>query len=104
MPSRCTSGCLKIDAAHLNPKDPGLRDDEEDLAALYFAWDKPVQAAPHFQSYLGKLIDEFRANAATMSERDRIIYFSTQRVAFPMFFSFVTKYHEPDAGAGRPDV
>lgn len=85
---------LKIDTAHLNPKDPGLLDDEEDLAALYFAWDKPVQAAPHFQSYLGKLIDEFRSDAATMSERDRIIYFSTQRVAFPMFFSFVTKYHE----------
>ena len=84
---------LKIDQAKLKPNDPGLRDDESDMAALYFVWDKPAQAAPHFQSYLGRLIDEFRANAATMSERDRIIYFATQRVAFPMFFSFALKYH-----------
>ncbi len=84
---------LKIDQAKLKPNDPGLRDDEGDMAALYFVWDKPAQAAPHFQSYLGRLIDEFRANAATMSERDRIIYFATQRSAFPMFFSFAVKYH-----------
>jgi CHAT domain-containing protein/tetratricopeptide (TPR) repeat protein len=85
---------LKIDKAHLKPNDPGLRTDEEDMAALYFAWDKPAQAAPYFQTYLGELEEEFRANAATMSERDRILYFSTQQWAFPIFFSFVTKYHE----------
>jgi tetratricopeptide (TPR) repeat protein len=84
---------LKIDQSKLKPNDPGLRDDGADLAALYFVWDKPAQAAPYFQSYLGRLVDEFRANAATMSERDRIIYFATQRMAFPMFFSFVLKYH-----------
>lgn len=85
---------LKIDQAHMNPKDPGLRDDEEDMAALYYAWDKPEQATPFFQTYLRNLIDEFRANAVTMSERDRIIYFSTQQIAFPMFFSFAAKYHD----------
>jgi CHAT domain-containing protein/tetratricopeptide (TPR) repeat protein len=85
---------LKIDQAHLSPNDPALRNDEEDLAALYFAWDKPSQAAPYFQAELGKLIDEFRANAATMSERDRILYFSTQQLALPIFFSFAAKYHD----------
>ena len=85
---------LKIDQAHLKPNDPGLRDAEADLAGLYFVWDKPVQAAPYFQTYLGNLMDEFRANAATMSERERLIYFSTQRMAFPLFFSFVVKYHD----------
>ncbi|MGB0080129.1 MAG: CHAT domain-containing tetratricopeptide repeat protein [Terracidiphilus sp.] len=85
---------LKIDKAHLKPNDPGLRTDEEDMAALYFAWDKPAQAAPYFQTDLGELEEEFRANAATMSERDRILYFSTQQLAFPIFFSFVAKYHE----------
>ena len=85
---------LKIDKAPLKPNDPGLHADVEDLAALYFAWDKPAQAAPYFQTYLGELEEEFRANAATMSERDRILYFSTQQWAFPIFFSFVAKYHE----------
>jgi len=85
---------LKIDQAHLKPDDPALRTDEEDLAALYFAWDKPAQAEPYFQTELGQLEDEFRANAATMSERDRILYFSTQQLALPIFFSFVAKYHD----------
>jgi len=84
---------LKIDQARLKPNDPGLRDAEADLAGLYFVWEKPTQAAPYFQQYLGNLMDEFRANAATMSERERLIYFSTQRIAFPLFFSFVAKYH-----------
>lgn len=85
---------LKIDQAHLQPNDPMLRTDEEDLAALYFAWDKPAQAAPYFQTELGQLEEEFRTNAATMSERDRILYFSTQQLELPVFFSFVAKYHD----------
>jgi CHAT domain-containing protein/tetratricopeptide (TPR) repeat protein len=85
---------LKIDEAHLKANDPALHTDVEDMAALYFAWDKPAQAAPYFQTELGELEEEFRANAATMSERDRILYFSTQQLAFPIFFSFVAKYHE----------
>jgi len=85
---------FKIEQAHLKPSDPQLRAGEADLAALYFAWDKPQQAAPYFQMYLGNLMDEFRANAPTMSERERLIYFSTQQLAFPMFFSFVAKSHD----------
>ena len=85
---------LKIDQAHLRPDDPGLRDAEADLAALYYVWGKPAQAQPYFKTYLGNLMDEFRANAATMSERDRLIYFAAFRNAYPLFFSFVLKYHD----------
>ncbi len=85
---------LKIEQAHLKANDPRLRAGEADLAALYYVWAKPAQAAPYFQMYLGNLMDEFRTNAATMSERERLIYFSTQQMAFPMFFSFVAKFHE----------
>jgi len=85
---------LKIDEAHLKPDDPGLRDAEADLAALYYVWGKPAQAAPYFKTYLGNLMDEFRANAATMSERDRLIYFSAFHNAYPLFFSFVLKFHD----------
>jgi CHAT domain-containing protein len=97
---------LKIDQAHLQPNDPGLRDAEADLAGLYYAWAKPEQAAPYFQTYLGNLMDEFRSNAATMSERERLIYFSTQRRAFPLFFSFVLKFHDqlPELGGRMYDA
>ena len=84
----------KIEQAHLKANDPRLRTGEENLAALYYVWGKPAQAAPYFQTYLGNLMDEFRANAATMSERERLNYFATQRNAFPMFFSFVLKFHD----------
>ena len=85
---------LKIEQAHLKANDPQLRSGEADLAALYYVWAKPTQAAPYFQMYLGNLMGEFRANAATMSERERLIYFSTQQLAFPMFYSFVLKFHD----------
>jgi CHAT domain-containing protein len=85
---------LKIEQAHLRADDPGLRDAEADLAGLYSVWGKPAQAEPYFRQYLGNLMDEFRANAATMSERDRLIYFSAEHNAYPLFFSFVLKYHD----------
>ena len=34
-------------------------------------------------------MDEFRANAATMSERERLIYLAAFHNAYPLFFSFV---------------
>ena len=85
---------LKIDQAHFKPNNPNFRAIESDLAALYFVWDKPVQAAPYFHNYLGNLMDEFRANAPTMSERERLNYFATQKLAFPLFFNFVVRYHD----------
>ncbi len=84
---------LKIDQAHLSPDSPGLKDAEADLAALYFVWGKPAQADPYFQAYLGNLLNQFHANASTMSERERLIYFSAFRNDFPMFYSFVTRFH-----------
>ena len=84
---------MKIAQAHYKPDSQTIRALDADFAALYFVWDKPAQATPYFQKYLGNLMDEFRANAATMSERERLTYFATQRLAFPLFFSFVVKYH-----------
>ena len=84
---------LKIDQAHLKPDSPDLRNAEADLAGLYYFGGKPVQAAPYFQAYLANLMGEFRANAATMSERERLIYLAAFHNAYPLFFSFVLKYH-----------
>jgi len=85
---------LKIEQAHAAAHSTRVADAEAELAALYYAWGKPQQAAPYFRMYLGNLMEEFRANAATMSERDRLFYFAAERNAFPMFFSFVTMFHQ----------
>jgi len=85
---------LKIDQANLKPDDPRLQAEEADLAGFYFAWGKPQQAAPYFKQYLGNMMDQFRSNASTMSERDRLVDFATERNAFPLFFSFVLTYHD----------
>ncbi len=84
---------LKIEQANLRPDDPGLRDAEADMAGLYYFAGRPAQAVPYFQAYLGNLMDEFRANTATMSERERLIYFAAFHNAYPLFFSFVLRYH-----------
>ncbi len=84
---------LKIEQAHPQGNDTRVGDAEENLAALYYAWDKPAQAAPYFQNFLKNRMDEFRANASTMSERDRLIYLAGFYVDLPLFYSFVLKYH-----------
>lgn len=86
---------LKIEQAHLKLDAQGVQDAEADLAGLYYFGGKPAQAAPYFQAYLGNLMNQFRLNAATMSERERLIYFAAFHNAFPLFYSFVLKYHEP---------
>ncbi len=95
---------LKIDKAHLKANDPALHTDVEDMAALYFAWDKPAQAAPYFQTFLGELEEEFRANAATMSERDRILYFSTQQMGVSHFLQFCREVSRANAGTDWANV
>lgn len=85
---------LKIELANAKPRSTRVGDAEADLAALYYAWSKPQQAEPYFRMYLENLMDEFRANSATMSERDRLFYFAAYRNAFPMFFSFVTLFYK----------
>jgi CHAT domain-containing protein len=98
---------LKIEKAHATaPHSAGVEAAEADLASLYYAWAKPQQAAPYFQMYLGDYEDELRANAATMSERSRLLYFAEYRGAFPMFFSFVSLFYKqmPELAGQMYDV
>jgi len=86
---------LKIEKAHATvPHSAEVEAAEADLASLYYAWAKPQQAAQYFQMYLGDFMDELRSNAATMSERNRLLYFAEYRSAFPMFYSFVSLFYK----------
>lgn len=73
-----------------------LGEAQMNLAVFYYAWDKPDLAEPYFDKRLGNLMSQFRDNAATMSEQDRLIFLATTPGAFPLFYSFVLKYHDRD--------
>jgi CHAT domain-containing protein len=68
--------------------------DEVDLnvGLFYFAWDKPDRAEPWFDRYIASRIAQWKANAWTMSERDRLVYYATLPGTFPIYFSFATRY------------
>lgn len=80
--------------ANLTPNSPQLGEAQMNLALFYYAWDKPERAEPYFEKRIGNLMAQFRANAATMSEKDRLIFLATTPGAFPMYYSFVLKYHD----------
>jgi CHAT domain-containing protein len=93
---------LAILAHNVAPTNPDLVEAEVNIALFYYAWDKPERAGPWFDKYLGNRIAQMRANAATMSEKDRLVTYATLPGTFPIYFSFATRYHDRDpALAGK---
>jgi CHAT domain-containing protein/Tfp pilus assembly protein PilF len=93
---------LAIFQNSFGPDHPNTGEAQMNLAILYYGWDKPELAGPYFDQRLGNLIDQFRSNAAYMSEKDRLNFLATIPGAFPLFFSFALKYHDRDpALAGK---
>jgi CHAT domain-containing protein/Tfp pilus assembly protein PilF len=93
---------MSILETNLEPDDPALFQLQLDAGAFYYTADKPDFAAPYFDKALGNLMSRFKANIATMSERDRLIYFAGSQGAFPLYFSFALKFHDRDpALAGK---
>jgi CHAT domain-containing protein/Tfp pilus assembly protein PilF len=93
---------LAIDEGFLGADHPTTGDAEMSLAVFYYGWDKPDLAGPFFDKRIGNLMAQFKANAAYMSEKDRLMFLATVPGAFPLYFSFALKYHEHDpALAGK---
>lgn len=87
---------------NLAPTAPDLIEADVTMALFYYAWDKPERAGPWFDKYLGNRIAQMRTNAATMSEKDRLVTYATLPGTFPIYFSFATRYHDRDpALAGK---
>jgi CHAT domain-containing protein len=72
--------------------NPILDEVDVNIALFYFAWDKPDRAEPWFDRYIASRIAQWKANAWTMSERDRLVYYATLPGTFPIYFSFTTRY------------
>ena len=79
---------------HYSLDNPILDEIDVNIALFYFGWDKPDRAAPWFDRYISSRLAQWKANAWTMSEQDRLVYYATLPGTFPIYFSFVTKYHD----------
>jgi CHAT domain-containing protein len=73
--------------------NPILDEDDVNIGLFYYAWDKPDRAEPWFDRYIASRLAGWNADAWTMSEQDRLVYYATLPGTFPIYFSFITRYH-----------
>ena len=97
---------LTIDESVLGNGHPDTGGAEVNLATLYYGWDKPEQAEPYFDQRMANVLEQFRANAAYMSERQRLIFLATIPGTVPLYLSFALMYHErlPDLSGKAYDA
>jgi CHAT domain-containing protein len=74
--------------------NPILDENDINVALFYYAWDRPDRAQPWFDRYIAARLAQWNANAWTMSEQDRLVYYATLPGTFPIYYSFLTRYHE----------
>jgi CHAT domain-containing protein len=74
--------------------NPILDENDLNVALFYYAWDKPDRAAPWFDRFIAARLTLWSANAYSMSEQDRLVYYATLPGTFPIYFSFIAKYHD----------
>ncbi len=74
--------------------NPILDEDDLNVALFYFAWDRPDRAQPWFDRYMAARLAQWNADSWTMSEQDRLVYYATLPQTFPIYLSFLTKYHD----------
>lgn len=87
---------IAILAQNVSATSPDYVEAEANVALFYYAWDKPERAAPWFDKYIDHRMAQWRGNAATMSERDRLSFYATLPGTFPLYFSFASRYHDRD--------
>ena len=82
--------------------NPVLDENDINVALFYYAWDRPDRAQPWFDRYIAARLALWNANSWTMSEQDRLVTYATLPGTFPIYYSFITRYHELyPAMAGR---
>ena len=74
--------------------NPILDEVDLNIALFYYAWDKPDRAEQWFDRFIAVRLAQWRANAWTMSEQDRLVYYATLPGTFPIYFSFIVKYRD----------
>jgi CHAT domain-containing protein len=84
---------LQIEQATMDPESPYLATTLYELGEISFALAKPQQADAFFQRSLAILSHQLQYYFSYMSEEDRLRVLSTVSYRFPVYFSFVERFH-----------
>ena len=87
---------LRIHEKALGPDHPDVATDLNNLAALYMDQGKYAEAEPLYQRAFDNLFQQFQYNFTYMTEKDRLGFLDTVSFQFPVYFSFVHRYHGQD--------
>ena len=87
---------LRIDEKALGPDHPTVAADLNYLATLYSDQGKYVEAAPLFRRQIDNLFQQFQYNFNYMTEKERLGFLDTLEFNFPVYFSFVHRFHSKD--------
>jgi CHAT domain-containing protein len=84
---------LQIEQATMDPESPYLASTLYKLGEISFALARPQQADAFFQRSFAILEHQLQYYFSYMSEEDRLRVLSTVSYRFPVYFSFVERYH-----------
>lgn len=87
---------LQVEQSSMDPESPFLANTLYDLGLVTFALGRPQQAEPFFQRSFTILSHELQYYFSYMSEADRLRILDTIGYRFPLYFSFVERFHSSD--------
>ena len=87
---------LSVREKALGPDHPTVAADLNYLATLYSDQGKYVEAAPLFRRQIDNLFQQFQYNFNYMTEKERLGFLDTLEFNFPVYFSFVHRFHSKD--------
>ena len=84
---------LQIEQATMDPESPYLATTLYKLGEISFALARPQQADAYFQRSFAILSHQLQYYFSYMSEEDRLRVLATVSYRFPVYFSFVERFH-----------
>ena len=87
---------LAIDEKQRGPQHPAVSTDLSNLALFYGSQGQYAQAGPLFDRSLAILAKQFEESFTYMSEKERLGFLATLSYRFPLYFSFVFRFHDKD--------
>ena len=87
---------LRILEKALGPDHPNVAKNLNNLALLYDDQGKYAEAEPFYQRSFDNLFQQFQYNFTYMSEKERLGFLDMVADNFPVYFSFIHRFHDKD--------
>lgn len=85
---------LRIEEKALGSDHPRVGSALSSLAAIEFDMEDEPEAEQHFERAFDNLFKQFEYNFGAMSESERLGFLDTLSFRFPVYFSFVHRFHQ----------